>query len=236
MITAEEFVQELNSEEKQNNFKLATVVELFENGTAKIQFDGEDVPSEKQYAYLSSYAPEAGDRILLIALGGTYVILGKVNFNENPDQEQDEDEEYDRYVFDEKKVEVKKGIDIVGGADVDSLTADDAAIDGDLGVSGTIMAQAVSTSGQVSGGSLSTSGELSAGKSSLGSTTVSSLVSNGDARIEGDLRHRGSYIGFFRATPTYKRKVTLVGDDLHYVRLALSDLLSALSAYGLIDN
>lgn len=84
MITAEELVLELSNKEESENFKLATVVSLFGNNTAKIQFDGEDTPSEKQYAYLESYKPTTEDRVLLGALSGTYVILGKVNYNVSP--------------------------------------------------------------------------------------------------------------------------------------------------------
>ena len=84
MITAEEFVLELNNNEEQQSFKLAIVVALFENDTAKIKFDGEEGPSEKQYAYLNSYTPKISDRVLLGAMGGTYIILGKVNYGEKP--------------------------------------------------------------------------------------------------------------------------------------------------------
>lgn len=86
MMTSEEFVLELNNNEEQQSFKLAIVVALFENDTAKIKFDGEEEPSEKQYAYLNSYTPKISDRVLLGVLGGTYVILGKVSFNEEPSQ------------------------------------------------------------------------------------------------------------------------------------------------------
>lgn len=85
MMTAEDFVLELDDNEEKKSFKLAIVVGLFENETAKIQFDGEENPSEKQYAYLESYIPKIDDRVLLGVLGGTYIILGKVNFNESPE-------------------------------------------------------------------------------------------------------------------------------------------------------
>ena len=173
MITAEEFVLEIEPQEESKNFKLATVVELFENNTAKIQFDGEDTPSEKQYAYLASYTPKVSDRVLLGVLGGTYVILGKVNYNVSPSTE----EEIDRYLFDLKKVIMQKGLSVSGGANIDSLTVDDIAIDGDIGVSGTVRAQGVSATGTVSGGSLSTSGSLNAGSSSVSSLNSSGPIS-----------------------------------------------------------
>ncbi len=53
-------------------FKLGTIV----NG--KVQFDGESTVSGKTYKRLSSYTISNGDRVLLVRIAGTYVILGKV--------------------------------------------------------------------------------------------------------------------------------------------------------------
>lgn len=55
----------------------------FKNGTisgttGKVRFDGESTASEKQYKRLASYTPTNGDRVLLAAVSGTYVILGKI--------------------------------------------------------------------------------------------------------------------------------------------------------------
>ena len=153
MITAEELVIELNSsEEKQSCFKLGTVVDLFDNNTAKVQFDGEDTPSEKQYAYLDSYIPGVGDRVLLGVLSGTYVILGKVNYNISPSIE----EEVDRYLFDLKKVIMHKGLNVTGGIDADSVITDNLTVDGNIGVSGNVMATGISSSGNISGANITT--------------------------------------------------------------------------------
>jgi hypothetical protein len=81
--TTEELVQE-EAPIEQNNFKIGVVVELFENSTAKITFDGEESASEKQYAYLASYKPSIGDRVLLANVSGTYIIMGKILYNEEP--------------------------------------------------------------------------------------------------------------------------------------------------------
>lgn len=75
---------EMESAEPQNSFRIGVVVDLFPNSTAKITFDGEDAASEKQYAYLSSYTPTVGDRVLLASTSSTYVVLGKVKYNEGP--------------------------------------------------------------------------------------------------------------------------------------------------------
>lgn len=74
-ITNEVLQQEMP---QQLNFRIGTVADLFEDGTAQIQFDGEETPSQKQYAFLSVYKPAASDRVVLAALGGTYIILGKI--------------------------------------------------------------------------------------------------------------------------------------------------------------
>ena len=81
MITAEELVS-MTEQEQQEPFKLATVVELFEIGTAKVQFDGEEEPSQKEYSYLASYTPVVGDRVLLASVAGTYVIMDKIMYKE----------------------------------------------------------------------------------------------------------------------------------------------------------
>lgn len=231
MITAEEFVLELSNDEEQKNLKLATVVDLFENQTAKIEFDGEDIPSEKQYAYLKSYIPTIGDRILLAAIGGTYIILGKVNYNVSPESDEPE---IDRYIFDEKQVLIKKGLDVIGGANVDNLTADDIAVDGDIGASGTVRVTGVSATGVVSAGSLSTSGNLNAGSSNLGSTKVNgTLRSTGTMTSEGQFAHQGGAIGFFNKSPATKRSVGYASTESE-TQSRLNDLLGALKAYGLI--
>ena len=66
-------------EQKQQIFRLGTVTNLFENGTAQVLFDGETEPSQKQYAFLSTYRPAVDDRVFLAAIGGTYVILGAIS-------------------------------------------------------------------------------------------------------------------------------------------------------------
>ena len=72
MIDVEEFVSIIDKKEDKKVFKLGTIVD------GKVQFDGEDTPSEKNYTRLNSYTITMGDRVLLAVVGGTYVILGKV--------------------------------------------------------------------------------------------------------------------------------------------------------------
>ena len=43
-----------------------------------LTIDGEETPTTKDYKFLSSYSPVAGDRVLIEEISGTYVVLGKV--------------------------------------------------------------------------------------------------------------------------------------------------------------
>lgn len=186
-MTAEDFVSELNDSGEQKNFKLATVVNLFDNNTAKIQFDGEDTPSEKEYAYLDSYKPRVEDKVLLGVLGGTYVILGKVNYQVAPSSE----EEVDRYLFDLKKVIMQKGLNVTGGLETDTLiSSNGATVVGNVGVNGSVTATGISSSGKVSGASVSSSGALTGG-----ATDVSSLNVTGDADVGGRMTASGQVRG-----------------------------------------
>lgn len=64
--------------EDKRNYKLGTIDSAYSSGRPKIIFDGETVASTKQYPYLGSYTPMASDRVLLLEVGGSYVILGKI--------------------------------------------------------------------------------------------------------------------------------------------------------------
>lgn len=63
---------DLLKEDKKSLFRLGTIV------NSKVQFDGESTVSGKTYKRLSSYTISNGDRVLLVRIAGTYVILGKV--------------------------------------------------------------------------------------------------------------------------------------------------------------
>jgi hypothetical protein len=68
----------INQSTEEKGLKLATVTELFETGTVKIQFYGEESPSEKEYSYLASYTPTVDDTVLMIPMAETYIVLGKI--------------------------------------------------------------------------------------------------------------------------------------------------------------
>lgn len=76
MITPADFLEIMRSEEKPV-FKIGTINPDYSGGNAKIKFDGEDVVSGKEYLSIG-YTPVANDRVLLIKISGTYLILGKI--------------------------------------------------------------------------------------------------------------------------------------------------------------
>lgn len=60
--------------------KMAEVVGLFENGTAKVRFDGEEAPSEKEYGFLRHYIPKVGDKVFMMEFNGSYIIFDAVDY------------------------------------------------------------------------------------------------------------------------------------------------------------
>ncbi|AXB47317.1 hypothetical protein [Amycolatopsis albispora] len=44
----------------------------------RVTFDGDTALGEKSLPYLASYTPTASDRVLVLPVGNTYVIVGKV--------------------------------------------------------------------------------------------------------------------------------------------------------------
>lgn len=243
MITSDELVQEVTPVESKTNenFKLAVVVDLFDNETAKIQFDGEDIASEKQYSYLRSYIPAIGDRVLLASVGGTYIILGKISFNESPEII----EEIDRYVFDEKKVTMSKGLQVTNGITSDSVTTTGSISAGSMTTTGSISAGSVTASETISGSNISTTGQVSGATLNifdlaeiyrLNVNSVTYMYST--LYLQSNLKHDGSMLSFFNTTLKGKQTVSqlTVTPTLDNLKSKLNALISALGAYGLIGN
>lgn len=80
MITADQFLGIIRG--NSNDKALVRLGEVSSvdpsTGRPSIIFDGEVEPSVKRYTYIDSYTPTEGDRVLLIAVGNTYVVIGKI--------------------------------------------------------------------------------------------------------------------------------------------------------------
>lgn len=59
--------------------RIGTIDPSYVSGDPKILFDGEDTVSEKVYPYLAPYLPIPNDRVVLLPVGHSYVILGSVD-------------------------------------------------------------------------------------------------------------------------------------------------------------
>ncbi len=59
-------------------FSLGTIDPNYSSGTPRVLFDGENTVSTKRYSYLDSYKPAARDRVLLVNISGTHIIVGKI--------------------------------------------------------------------------------------------------------------------------------------------------------------
>lgn len=80
MISSDEFLYFMSSLEPDTQQpKIAKVIKLFDSGAVQVQFAGETAPAIKKYPYLSSYYPQLGDRVLMLPVAGSYVILDAIN-------------------------------------------------------------------------------------------------------------------------------------------------------------
>jgi hypothetical protein len=64
--------------------KLGTIDAAYTTGLPKILFDGETMVSAKGYSWLDPYLPLPGDRVSLLPVGQSYLILGKINTPATP--------------------------------------------------------------------------------------------------------------------------------------------------------
>lgn len=60
----------------QNAFILGTVSAFDSTAGISLTIDGESAATTKKYKYLSSYAPVVGDRVLILKMAGTYIVIG----------------------------------------------------------------------------------------------------------------------------------------------------------------
>lgn len=56
----------------------AYVAGSFPGTLPKVTFEGEDTLSTKRYPVVSGYSPIPSDRVVMLPVGSTYMILGKV--------------------------------------------------------------------------------------------------------------------------------------------------------------
>ena len=77
MITPEEFLKVVNPKKDEKVFRLGTIPADYAGGDPKVILDGETIAANITYKCIS-YAPTAGERVLLAMVGKSWVVLGGV--------------------------------------------------------------------------------------------------------------------------------------------------------------
>ena len=79
MITPEDFLKTVSSPGAQgSSFKIGSIASSYTSGRPAVKFDGESTASTRTYPYLSSYTPQANDRVLVAIVGHSGVVVGKI--------------------------------------------------------------------------------------------------------------------------------------------------------------
>jgi len=119
--TAEEQIQDQQKyNQQEETFRLATVTGLFENGSAKVTFYGEEAESGKEYSYLASYFPTVNDKVIMARVGNSWVIMGRLMYDEIYMPTKD----YYTKTETENLIEVAKG-EVLDAVDDDYLAIDE---------------------------------------------------------------------------------------------------------------
>nr|DAY51561.1 MAG TPA: hypothetical protein [Caudoviricetes sp.] len=59
------------------SYRLASITAI-DSGGVSVQFEGENTASDKAYTVVQSYYPTLGDRVVMLNISGTYIVLGSV--------------------------------------------------------------------------------------------------------------------------------------------------------------
>jgi hypothetical protein len=207
MITPEEFLK-INGDDKESNFKLATVDPAYTTGLIKLIFDGESAVSEKGYMFLSSYEPAPNDRVLLIKVADTYIVMDKI---------------------------VTEKTATSATAQYTDVTVTNKVTTKDLQATGATTLAGVTTSGNlvVNGASATVKTLNVSGPADLDSTlnVYSTATFNSSVKI-------GGAVGFYNANPIAKQTAYKPNSqaDLATVRTRLDELITKLGNLGLFTT
>lgn len=203
----EEKQDEIKNNGKEDNYKIAKVTSLFEDGCPKLTFIGEEQESKKRYGYIYSYIPYVSDTVLLIKANETYVIIGKIAYNVAPADPVTEEDVINLITENTIKEEELNTL-----IDTRADTRADARITAKKCVT------------------LNSDGTISNSSSNYNNFSNLSVSSN--------LKHTGSYIGFFNKTPSAKQTVDTIYVTTEMtsevIRNKLNAIINALKTYGLM--
>ena len=66
MLKSEKFITIFGNKKSENSIRFAKVDPNYISGRPSLIFDGESIPTVKEYPYLGSYTPKANDRVMTV--------------------------------------------------------------------------------------------------------------------------------------------------------------------------
>lgn len=210
---------EINQITQEENYKIAKVTNLFEDGCPKLTFVGEEEESNKKYSYIYSYIPTIGDDVLLIKANNTYIIIGKVAYNVAPDEVGYTNAEIDANIDSVADEKIKK-------SETNTLLE----VSKRIASNNTTVYYNVDTKIETA---LKPYLKLSNGTIQLTADGDSSYIRN---LRSNEFQHVGSLLGFFNHSKTTKTSCSTVSSSATLATLikAHNALVTALSSYGLV--
>ncbi|SHF13361.1 hypothetical protein SAMN02745784_02914 [Tissierella praeacuta DSM 18095] len=202
--------------------RIATIVEINEDGLPIIQFDGEEEPSQKLYPISGLFKPEKGQRVMMKRFNDTYIIEYNILYLEVM-------EEPNRNNF-------EGNVNIDGDLKVDDINSRD------------INCRDITVTRRTNIDNLSVTGklDLDSDLNIMGDTTLNKTFINDELSVKDlkvlntsiltGLKIKGP-IGFFEANPTNRKSIDRpVGTNWNLYAVAIAELLDILEEYGLIQQ
>ena len=237
MIDASEFLDILNEDEDDNSkikqiYKLGTIDYAYTDGLTKIIFNGETEPSLKEYDRLSSYYPSPGDKVLLLKVANTYVVLGKIG----EDKSIDEDELIKHDINAEN-------IEITDTATIEKAIIKELEVD-TIKDSTSIKTSTLNAT-RISATNLNITNNFESENANIRQGTFSNLTVNNRLNaknfdlqyltVSQEFKHNGK-IGFYGKTPMWKKSVSKINNsnpNLSELKDKLNEIIGAFEDYGL---
>ena len=217
----EEKQDEIKNSSTDDNYKIATVTSLFEDGCPKLTFVGEETESSKKYSYIYTYIPSVNDIVLLVKANNTYVIIGKIAYNVAPNE------------VPYTNAEIDSNIETVVTDKISTQeTETQKTVDTKISNSKTSILNTVSKNLTTA---LADYLKLSNGTIQLSEDINSSYIRNFRT---SEFQHTGSYLGFFNHSLASKTGVNTLSSPstatTSTIATHLNTLINALKSYGLV--
>ena len=213
--------------------RIATVVDFFESGAAKVRFDGEDKDSEKEYPFMKHCIPAKGDRVYMRAFAESYIIEGVILFETAPQKLDGVDSD-----FNVKGKLKASSAEISGNVSASNFNGD---------VTGNVRGSLTgNVRGNVTGDVTGNVRGTLTGNVKGGGITASNITASGTAKFNtmsanyitcSNFKTSSSGVGFFGYSPTRKEQVYSLpsSPDIKSITTTINSLLYALRKYGLIS-